>query len=79
MVWVVWVGVYDPFAADEPCSDAESSDIVGTSYAKCYAAGMAPPPLIGVTMSTTADGIQTSTPPRAWLNNAYFRAVAEAG
>ena len=30
-------------------------------------------------MSTTPDGAQTNTPPRAWLNNAYFRAVQEAG
>ena len=79
IVWVVWVGVYDDFAADEPCADAESSDIVRTSYAKCYAARMAHPPLIGVTMSTTPDGVQTKTPPRAWLNNAYLRAVQEAG
>ena len=49
------------------------------SYAKCYAARMAPPPLIGVTMSTTPDGVQTKAPPRAWLNNAYFRAVLDAG
>ena len=40
---------------------------------------MAPPPLIGVTMSTTADGPSGATPPRAWLNNAYLRAVQEAG
>jgi putative glutamine amidotransferase len=40
---------------------------------------MAHPPLIGVTMSTTPDGAQTNTPPRAWLNNAYFRAVLEGG
>ena len=79
IVWVVWVGVYDDFAAGEPCSDAESSDIVRTSYAKCYAARMAHPPLIGVTMSTTPDGVQADTPPRAWLNNAYFLAVLEAG
>jgi putative glutamine amidotransferase len=79
IVCVVWVGVYDDFAAGEPCSDAESSDIVRTSYAKCYAARMAHPPLIGVTTSTTPDGVQTNTPPRAWLNNAYLRAVLEAG
>jgi putative glutamine amidotransferase len=79
IVWVVWVGVYSRFAAGEPCSDAESSDIVRTSYAKCYAARMAHPPLIGVTMSTTPDGAQTNTPPRAWLNDAYLRAVQEAG
>jgi putative glutamine amidotransferase len=79
IVWVVWVGVYDDFAAGEPCSDAESSDIVRTSYARCYAARMAHPPLIGVTMSTTPDGAQADTPPRAWLNNAYFRAVQQAG
>ena len=30
IVWVVWVGVYDDFATGEPCSDAESSDIVGS-------------------------------------------------
>jgi putative glutamine amidotransferase len=40
---------------------------------------MARPPLIGVTMSTTADGAPGTTPPRAWLNNAYLRAVQEAG
>jgi putative glutamine amidotransferase len=40
---------------------------------------MAHPPLIGVTMSTTPDGAQTDAPPRAWLNNAYFRAVQQAG
>src|SRR5262245_20725800 len=78
MVWVVWVGVYCPFAA-ELCSDAESSAIVVTSYAKCYAAGMGRPPLIGLTMSTTPDGIQTNTPPRSWLNDAYLQAVQQAG
>lgn len=36
-------------------------------------------PLIGVTMSTTPDGPQGTTPPRAWLNNAYLRAVQQAG
>lgn len=38
-------------------------------------------PLIGVTMSMTPDGpLDTSTtPPRAWLNNTYLRAVQEAG
>jgi putative glutamine amidotransferase len=40
---------------------------------------MAHPPLIGVTMSTTPDSVQTSTPTRAWLNDAYLRAVQEAG
>jgi putative glutamine amidotransferase len=40
---------------------------------------MAHPPLIGVTMSTTPDGAPGKNPPRAWLNNAYFRAVADAG
>jgi putative glutamine amidotransferase len=40
---------------------------------------MAPHPLIGVTMSTTPDGAETSTPPRAWVNTAYFRAVQQAG
>ncbi|HMH52669.1 MAG TPA: gamma-glutamyl-gamma-aminobutyrate hydrolase family protein [Candidatus Acidoferrum sp.] len=40
---------------------------------------MARPPLIGVTMSTTPDGGQTNTPPRAWVNHAYFRAVLDAG
>ena len=79
IVCVVWVGVYDAFAADEVCSDAESSDMVRTSYVKCYAARMAHPPLIGVTMSTTPDGPPGKNPPRAWLNNAYFRAVVDAG
>jgi len=39
-------------------------------------------PLIGVTMSTTPDGppeTTSRTPPRAWLNNAYLRAVQQAG
>jgi putative glutamine amidotransferase len=36
-------------------------------------------PLIGVTMSTTPDGPSGTTPPRAWLNNAYLRAVQQAG
>ena len=40
---------------------------------------MAHPPLIGVTMSMTPDGVQTNTPPRAWLNDAYLRAVQQAG
>ena len=40
---------------------------------------MAHLPLIGVTMSTTADGVQRTTPPRAWLNNTYLRAVQQAG
>lgn len=40
---------------------------------------MAYPPLIGVTASTTADGVPATTPPRAWLNNAYLRAVQQAG
>jgi putative glutamine amidotransferase len=40
---------------------------------------MAHPPLIGVTMSGTADGVQGNTPPRAWLNNAYLSAVQQAG
>lgn len=40
---------------------------------------MAPSPLIGVTTSTTADGAQGAIPPRAWLNNAYLRAVQQAG
>jgi putative glutamine amidotransferase len=40
---------------------------------------MASPPLIGVTMSTTPDGAAGKNPPRAWLNNAYFRAVVNAG
>jgi len=40
---------------------------------------MGSPPLIGVTMSTTADGVPAQTPPRAWLNNAYVRAVQQAG
>jgi putative glutamine amidotransferase len=43
---------------------------------------MAAAPLIGVTMSTTPDGVPealSATPPRAWLNNAYLRAVQEAG
>ena len=40
---------------------------------------MAGPSLIGVTMSTTADGARGNTPPRAWLNNAYLRAVQQAG
>jgi putative glutamine amidotransferase len=40
---------------------------------------MARPPLIGVTMSTTADGSHGDTPPRAWLNDTYLRAVQEAG
>jgi putative glutamine amidotransferase len=37
------------------------------------------PPLIGVTTSTTADGPPGTTPPRAWLNDAYLRAVQQAG
>src|SRR2546421_11046338 len=37
------------------------------------------PPLIGVTTSTTADGAPGTTPPRAWLNNAYLMAVQQAG
>jgi putative glutamine amidotransferase len=37
------------------------------------------PPVIGVTMSTTADGPPGTTPPRAWLNHTYLRAVQEAG
>lgn len=37
------------------------------------------PPLIGVTMSVTADADPGKTPPRAWLNNAYLRAVQQAG
>ena len=40
---------------------------------------MSRPPLIGVTMSTTPDGPPGLTPPRAWLNNAYLRAVQQAG
>lgn len=36
-------------------------------------------PLIGVTMSATPDGPPGNTPPRAWLNNAYLRAVQQAG
>jgi len=40
---------------------------------------MSRPPLIGVTMSTTPDGPAGLTPPRAWLNNAYLRAVQQAG
>ena len=40
---------------------------------------MAPLPLIGVTMSTTTDDAQGPTPARAWLNNAYLRAVQQAG
>ena len=36
-------------------------------------------PLIGVTTSTTPDGPPGTTPPRAWLNNAYLRAVQQAG
>lgn len=40
---------------------------------------MSRPPLIGVTMSITPDGDREETPPQAWLNNAYLRAVQEAG
>ena len=40
---------------------------------------MAHPRLIGVTTSTTPDDFTGSTPPRAWLNNAYLRAVQQAG
>jgi putative glutamine amidotransferase len=40
---------------------------------------MGHPPLIGVTMSGTADGARGSTPPRAWLNDAYLRAVQRWG
>src|SRR5262245_19295598 len=40
---------------------------------------MSRPPLIGVTMSTTPDGSSNATPPRAWLNDAYLRAVQQAG
>lgn len=36
-------------------------------------------PLIGVSTSTTPDGEPGETPPRAWLNNAYLRAVQQAG
>jgi putative glutamine amidotransferase len=36
-------------------------------------------PLIGVTMSATADGAPDKTPPRAWLNNAYLLAVQQGG
>jgi putative glutamine amidotransferase len=37
------------------------------------------PPLIGVTMSGTPDGAQADAPPRAWLNDAYLRAVQRWG
>jgi putative glutamine amidotransferase len=37
------------------------------------------PPLIGVTTSTTADGAPGPTPPRAHLNDAYVRAIQQAG
>jgi putative glutamine amidotransferase len=40
---------------------------------------MTRPALIGVTTSTTADGAQGRTPPRAWLNNAYLLAVQQGG
>ena len=40
---------------------------------------MSRPPLIGVTMSVTADADGGTSPPRAWLNNAYVRAVQQAG
>jgi len=36
-------------------------------------------PLIGVTMSGTADGAPDQTPPRAWLNDAYLVAVQQGG
>jgi len=36
-------------------------------------------PLIGLTTSTTADGAPGPTPPRAHLNDAYVRAVQQAG
>ncbi|HEY3190092.1 MAG TPA: gamma-glutamyl-gamma-aminobutyrate hydrolase family protein [Solirubrobacteraceae bacterium] len=40
---------------------------------------MTRPPLIGVTMATTPDATSDETPPRAWLNNAYLRAVQQGG
>jgi putative glutamine amidotransferase len=40
---------------------------------------MARPPLIGVTMSATADGATGTTPPRGWINNAYLHAIQQSG